>query len=158
MKQSLLGSIMVALVAISVVLTSAGPVRGQEDPQPSREPAVFKAQLLQASQLAKRSIQEIQGLPIDDSIPVDPAVRTRARQTYVLLRAARWGMELAKQRETTYRDPMLDLAYKRVDQAFNLARYPVDYTSVPRSEYVNTSVQDLGRAVKLINQALAILP
>jgi hypothetical protein len=158
MKQSLLSSIIVALVVIPVFMISARPASGQEDPQPSREPAVFKAQLLQASQLARRSIQEIQGLPIDDSIPVDPAVRYRARQTYVLLRAARWGMELAKQRETTYKDPMLDLAYKRVEQAFNLARYPVDNTGAGRSEYVSRSVQDLNSAVRLINQALAILP
>jgi len=42
-------------------------------------------------------------------------------------------MELAKQREIT-KDPLLDLAYKRVDQAFNPARTPADSTGLPRSD------------------------
>jgi hypothetical protein len=53
---------------------------------------------------------------------------------------------------------MLDLACKRVDQAFNLARYPVDFTGVPRSEYISNSVQNLNQAIRLINQTLVILP
>ena len=147
-----------ALVAFLVLLPSAEPALAQEDPQPRRDPAVFKEQLRQASVLGRRSIREIQALPVDDSVPVDPQVRHRARQVYVLLRAGRWGMELAMQRETTYHDPMLRLAHKRVDQAWNLARTPVDGTSMPRAEYVSVSVRDLTRAVQLIDQALVIIP
>ena len=141
-----------------VLVSSVTAPQGQEDPQPSREPAVFKAQLRQASLLGRRTIREIQALPVDDSVPVDPQVRYNARQVYVLLRAGRWGMELAMQRETNFHDPMLKLAHKRVDQAWNLARTPVDNTALPRAEYVSTSVRDLTSALRLIDQALMIIP
>jgi len=146
-----------ALVGLAFLLAWVRPVLA-DDPVPSRDPAVFKLQLRQASLLCKRMAQEIQSLPSDDPAPVDPALKGRAHQAYALLRAARWGMELAKQREESYQDPMLDLAYKRVDQAFNLARYPVDSTGAPRSEYISNSVQNLNQAIRLINQALVILP
>jgi hypothetical protein len=157
MKRVRFGSIIVALVSFSVLLTSGESVHGQEDPQPSREPAVFKAQLLQFLQLGRRTVREIQALPVDDSIPVDPRVHHNAREAYVLIRAARWGMELAIQRQT-YQDPILGLAHKRVDVAWNLARFPVDNTGLPRAEYINRSVQDVSRAIRLVNQALAMLP
>jgi hypothetical protein len=147
-----------SLAGFLVLLPAAVSIQAQEDPQPSRDPVVFKAQLRQASVLGRRSIREIQALSIDDSVPVDPQVRHNARQVYVLLRAGRWGMELAMQRETTYHDPMLRLAHKRVDQAWNLARTAVDGTSLPRAEYVSVSVRDLTRAVQLIDQALVIIP
>jgi len=141
-----------------LVLAWAALASAQEDPEPSRDPAVFKAQLRQAAQLCKRTMQDIQALSPDDTGPVDPRLRSRARQTYVTLRAAWWGMGLAKQRETSYKDPMLDLAYKRIDQALPLARFPVDYTDLVRSEYISRSVQGLSTAIKLINQALVIRP
>ena len=141
-----------------LLLVSVGSVGSQDDdPQGSREPAVIKAQLLQFLQLSRRSLREIQALPVDDSIPVDPLVRHHARQNYVLIRAAMHGLGLAIQRQT-YQDPMLSLANKRVEAAFNLARFPVDNTGLERSEYISRSVQDLTRAIQLVNQALAILP
>ena len=140
-----------------LLLVSVGPVGGQEDPQPSRDPVVFKAQLLEFTQVSRRLMREIQALPVDDSIPVDPVVHHHARQVYILIRAADWGMGLAIQRQT-YQDPLLSLAYKRVEGALNLARFPLDYAGVPRSEYIGRSVQNLTRAIQLVNQALAILP
>ncbi len=145
------------LVGLAALLAWARPALA-DDPTPSRDPAVFKAQLRQASMLCKKMAQEIQGLPSDDSAPVDPALKGHAHQTYVMIRAARWGMELARQRLEPSKDPMLELAYKRVDQAANLTRYAVDYTGVARAEYISTSVQNLNQAVRLINQALLILP
>jgi len=72
-------------------------------------------------------------------------------------------MGLAKQRETSYKDPMLDLAFKRIDQALPLVRYPVDYwadgqTNTVKAAYISQSVQGLSNALKLIHQALVILP
>jgi hypothetical protein len=58
----------------------------------------------------------------------------------------------------TYQDPMLSLAFKRVEAAWNLARFPVDMTGLPLAEYIGRSVQDLTRAIQLVNQALVILP
>jgi len=151
-------AMMLGVLFIAWLLSvSVGPVGSQEDPQPSREPAVFKAQLLQFTQLSRRTLREIQSLPVDDSVPVDPLVRHHAHQNYVMIRAALHGMELAIQRQT-YQDPTLSLASKRVEAAWNLARFPVDNTGLARSEYISRSVQDLTRAVQLVNQALAILP
>jgi hypothetical protein len=148
----------IALGCLAALLTLAHPVHGLEEPQPSRNPAIVKDQLRQAAALCKRTIREVQALPADDSSPVDPQVHKRARETYILLRAGWWGLSLAQQRETSYKDPMLDLAYKRIDEALPLARFPVDNTNLPRSEYIDKSVQHLSRAIRLINQAVVILP
>src|SRR5438552_11205421 len=99
----------IALGCLAALLTLAHPVHGLEDPQPSRNPAIVKDQLRQAAALCKRTIREVQALPADDSSPVDPQVHKRARETYILLRAGWWGLSLAQQRETSYKDPMLDL-------------------------------------------------
>jgi hypothetical protein len=156
MRQSPIFSIVVALVGLSVLLMSVESVQGQ-DPEASRDPAVFKAQLRQAVVLGRKTLRDIQALPVDDSVPVDPKVHHNARQTYVLIRAARWGMELASQR-ATYKDPVFDLAYKRVEQAWHLSRTPVDYTGVGRAEYIGISTRDLSRAIRLVDQALVMLP
>ena len=158
MKRLAIATMLGVLFITWPLLVSVGPVGSQEDdPQPSRQPAVIKAQLLQFTQLSRRTMREIQALPVDDSIPVDPVVRHHAHQNYVLIRAAWYGLGLAIQRQT-YQDVTLALAHKRVEAAFNLARFPVDNTSGARSEYISRSVQDLTRAVQLVNQALAILP
>jgi|SRR6266568_3224354 len=157
MRRSILGPIVVALVGLSVLLTSGEPARGQEDPQPSRDPNVFKAQLRQFTVLGRKTLRDIQALPVDDSIPVDPQVHHNARQAYILIRAAQWGMGLAISRQT-YEDPILGLARKRAEMAWNLARFPVDNTGLPRAEYISRSVQDLSRALKLVDQALVMLP
>jgi len=147
----------ILVVSLLIVLAAVHSAPAQEDPQPSKDPAVFKAQLLQFTQLTRKNLADIQALPPDDSSPVDPRVRQNARHAYVLVRAARWGMDVAMQTQT-YKDPMLVLAHKRVEEAWNLARYPVDYTSAPRAEYISQSVQNLTRSLRLVQQALVILP
>jgi len=142
MRRLLLGLIIVAFVGFISLLTTAESVLGQDEPQPSKDPAVFKAQLLQFTLLTRKNLRDIQALPVDDSIPVDPQVRHNARQAYMLVRAAQWGMGVAIQQQT-YQDPVLRIAQKRVEAAWHLARFPVDYTNVPRSEYISQSVQDL---------------
>ena len=159
MERSSLRSTVIALVGFSMLLASVVSVHGQEDPQPSRDPNVYKAQLRQFSVLGRRTVHEIQALPVDDSIPVDPRVHQNARQAYVLIRAARWGMELQMQRqEGGFQDPLLKIAHKKVEEAWHLARFPVDYTGLQRSEYISRSVQDVSRALRLVDQALVMLP
>lgn len=157
MKRLLFGSIIVALVGLFALLTRAEPVHGQQDPQPNREPAVFKDQLQQFTLLTRKNLRDIQALPVNDSNPVDPTVRHNARQAYMLVRAAHWGMGLAIERQT-YPDPTLRLAQKRVEVAWHLARFPVDNTALPRAEYISRSVQDLSRSLRLVQQALVMLP
>jgi len=152
-----LGSVIVAFVGLVGLLTATEPVHAQGGPALSKDPAVFKAHLVQFIQLTRRNLRDIQALPDDDSIPVDRELRNRVSQAYGLVRAARWGIELA-QNAKTYKDPMLDLAYNRIDQAMVFARYPVDNTYVPRAEYVSQSEQNLSRALRLVQQTLVILP
>jgi len=149
-------SLAVTLSLLSLVVVTI-PVQAQDDTQPSKEPAVFKSQLLQFSQLTKKNLREIQALSPDDSTPIDPALRGSTQRAYALIRAAQWGMGVAIQQQT-YKDPMLVLAQKRAEQAWNLARYPVDYTNVPRSEYISQSAEKLTQALRLVQQALVILP
>jgi len=149
-------SLAVTLSLLSLVVVTI-PVHAQDDTQPSKEPAVFKSQLLQFSQLTKKNLREIQALSPDDSTPIDPALRGSTQRAYQLIRAAQWGMGVAIQTQT-YKDPMLVLAQKRAEQAWNLARYPVDFTNVPRAEYISQSAEKLTQALRLVQQALVILP
>jgi len=146
-----------ALLGVAVLcLTWAEPARSQ-DPVPSRDPAIYKSQLREAAALGRKTLKAIEALPMDGAIPIDPKVLNDARSTYVLIRAARHGMELQRE-HTTYQDPILDLAFKRVDQAWDLARVPVDYRDLPRHQYIPRATGDLSRALRLIDQALVILP
>jgi hypothetical protein len=150
-------AMMLVLFITCLLLVSVSLVGGQLDPQPSRDPVVFKAQLAEFILEGRRLMREIQALPVDDSVPVDPRVHHHAHQVYVLIRVGLHGMELAIQRQT-YQDPVFNLAYKKVEAAWNLSRFPVDNTGLPRSEYIGRSVRDLTRAIQLVNQALIILP
>jgi hypothetical protein len=146
----------ITLVGFLVMLTT--PVQAQDDgTQPSKDPAVFKSQLLQFTQLTRKNLREIQALSPDDPAPIDPALKSSAHRAYAFIRAAQWGMSVAIQQQT-YKDPALVLAQKRAEQAWNLARYPVDNTNMPRPEYINQSVQSLTQALRLVQQALVILP
>ena len=53
-------------IGLAAILAWARPMFA-DDPEPSRDPAVVKAQLRQASLLCKRMAQEIQALPPDDT-------------------------------------------------------------------------------------------
>src|SRR5262252_2489052 len=111
---SSLASIILALVA-GLLLTPLGREDAQDTPQASSNPAIFKSQLLQFTQMTRKNILDIQALPVDDdSIPVEPRVRDSACRAYILIRAAWWGTDLAIQKQSTsYQDPMLALANKR---------------------------------------------
>ena len=148
---------MVGLLTLLLLATSAHAQGTTEEIQPSKDPAVFKAQLFQFTQLTRKNLREIQALSPDDTTPIDPALRGSAHRAYQLIRAAQWGMGVAIQQQT-YKDPTLVLAQKRAEQAWYLARYPVDYTNVPRGEYISQSVQNLTQALRLVQQCLVILP
>src|SRR5215470_6893546 len=84
----------IALVGVFGLLMATSTVHAQDD-MASKEPAVFKAQLLQFTQLTRRNIRDIQALPPDDSAPVDPAVIQNAHHAYRLIRSAQWNMNTA---------------------------------------------------------------
>jgi hypothetical protein len=157
MRRFLSMSLIVAFVGLSALLARAELVHGQDDTEPSKNPAVYKDQLLKFTLLTKKNLRDIQALPNDDSVPVDPQLRHNAHRAYQLIRAAQWGMGVAIQVQS-YPDPILRLAQKRAEEAWQLARYPVDFTGVSRAEYISTSVQNLTRSLRLAQQALVMLP
>ena len=149
--------VLAMLLGVAVLfLIWAGPVHSQ-DPTPSPNPAIYKLQLRQAVALGRKTLKAIQALPNDDTVPIDPVVLNDARSTYVLVRAARHGMELQREK-SKYLDPMFDLAFKRIDQAWDLSRVPIDYRGLPRDQYIPRATGDLSQALRLIDQALVILP
>ena len=159
MKRFSLGPFIVALVGLAVLLATAKPVhaQGEPDPEPSSNPLVFKEQLLQFTMLTRRNLRDIQALSGDDSIPIDPQLLSNLHRAYVLIRAAQFGISMKVHNASTP-DPTLVVAKKRAEDAWNLARYPVDYARQPRGEYIPKSVENLTAALRLSRQALVILP
>jgi len=122
-------------------------------------PAAIRAQLRMAADLGRTALRGLQSTPTDDSVPLDEGVVQAARDTYVLIRAAREGMQLKLERQKIP-DPVLELTFKRLTDAWNLSRTPVDKLSwsFSRQDYITMSVRDLSRALQLVDQALILLP
>jgi hypothetical protein len=154
-----------AAVAVALGLMWTPSAMAQKTTLPSSlntsnpQSAFIKNQLRVAVDLGRKALAGFEASPGDDSMPIDEVTLQSARDTYVLIRAARHGMELAKA-NSRFPDPVLDLAFKRVDEAWNLARYPVDRASwgMNRQQYLQESIQNLSRAVRLLDQTLVIMP
>lgn len=156
------------LVTLGLLLGLAGSVRAQGVPASmlvsSQDTAVIKSQLRLAVTLGRDVLARLLAAPTDESAPIDPALLRRAGDTYALIRAARHGFELEKEwndgKKGILPDPIKDLAFRRVDNAWNLSRTTVDFASsaMPRAEYLQRSADDMSRALQQLNQALAILP
>jgi len=157
-----------ALVALSLLgFTRSAGAQGVPDSmfKSSKDTAVIKSQLKLAVALGGEVLAGLRASPVDDSVPLDPALVKKARETYALVRAGRHGFELEWEwnegKKNILPDPIKELAFKRVDRAWNLSRTPVDLVSslgVSRAEYLQRSTEDLSQAIQLINQALVILP
>ena len=158
-----------ALASLLALLGFAGPARAQGVPESmlrsSRDTAVIKGQLRLAVTLGSEVLAGLQAAPLDDSVPLDPALIKKARETYALVRAGRHGFELENEwndgKKGIIRDPIKELAFKRVDVAWNLSRTPIESLTsagVSRADYLQHATEDLAKAIQLINQALVILP
>lgn len=162
--KALRGSWLVA-VAVTFGILAPPPADAQKTTLPpemmkaSPDLSVAKRQLHMADDLGRRVLQNYRAALANDGIPIDESLVQPARNTYALIRSARESMEQTKQ-YMKYPDPVFDLAYKRVTDAWNISRTPVEkYTwSLERSRYLSISVQDLDRALRLVEQALVILP
>jgi len=123
---------------------------------PSRESSVIRNQLTMARKLEQQALHGIMAIPADNSTPVDATSLQAARDAYVLIRAARHG--LGWQREAKkFPDPILDMVFKRVEDAWNLSRTPVDRTGYEPVAYAQVSLRDMTQAIRLLDQALALL-
>ena len=158
----------VALAMLLVLLGFAVPARAQVPDsmlRGNRDTTVIKAQLRLGLKLGGEVLTGLRETTTDDSVPVDPILVKKAKETYAVVRAARTGFVLEHEwnegRQGVLPDPIKELAFKRVDAAWNLSRTPVDLLSnagVSRTEYLERATTDLSRAIQLVNQALAILP
>jgi len=154
-----------ATLAVLLGLGSLSPALAQKTTLPpaayalSNRSSVYTQQLRMASELGRRALAELGRAPTDEGVPLDESFVQPARDTYVLIRAARAGMGLAREAQK-YPDPLLEMAFKRVDNAWNLSRTAVDqYTwGISRQQYLEVSIRDLTAAMRLIDQALMMLP
>ena len=152
-------------LVMTIWLGSAGPASAQKVTLPagviaaSSNRAVYTGQLRMAAEIGRRALASLEAAPTDDSAPLDESVVQPARDTYALIRAARHGMELAREFQKI-QDPLLDLAFRRVDDAWNLSRTPVDKFSwgMTHQQYIDMSVRDLRKALRLVDQILILLP
>jgi hypothetical protein len=119
---------------------------------PSGQNSVIRNQLTLAKKLEQQAIEGFMAAPGDNSVPVDPVSLQAARDAYILIRAARHGMGWQKEAKK-YPDPVFDLIYKRVEEAWNLSRTPADH-----SDQRERAVQDGTQAIRLLNQVLAMMP
>ncbi len=118
---------------------------------PSRENVAIRNQLTLARKLEHQALQGFMARPADNSIPIDAGALQAARNAYVLIRAARHGMGWQKEAKKSS-DPVLDLVFKRVDDAWNLSRMPVDHSYDPRT------IPAMTDAIRLLDQALTMMP
>ena len=165
MKRSrILASILLALVALTV---GAMPACAQKSTlpetvtRPTRQSSGIVSQLQLAILEEKRALAgyEVAG-PADDI--TDP--HQAASNAYVLIRAAREGMfqmiGMKKLHNPYFQDPMLDLAFKKVTDAWNRSRGPVDRLSnaVKRDEYLETSRRQMSEVIAMLEELLLIFP
>jgi hypothetical protein len=124
-----------------------------------KEQGWWTGQLRMARQIGEKALVGLQNAPVDDSVPIDEGVLQAARDTYVLIRAARHGIEIFKG-EQKFPDPVIDLTQQRVTEAWNLARTPVDKITynLSRQEYLTVAIRDLGNSLRLLDQVLILLP
>jgi hypothetical protein len=126
----------------------------------SPDKRVIASQLRLAAQTGRRALAGLEGAPRDSSLPIDENVIRTARETYGLIRGARVGLQMFIGNQK-FPDPVDQLSFKKLDEAWNLSRYPLDTLSsagIPREQYLSESVQRLGRALQLVDQVLILLP
>lgn len=155
----------VVAAALALSLPWAAPALAQKTTLPPSlntskpQSAFIKNQLTIAADLGRKTLAGLEALPADDSIRIDEGVLQNARDTCVLIRAARRGIELSKE-TSRFPDPVMDMAFKRVDRAWNLARTPVDRSAdgVSCQRYLEESIRSLSEALRLLDQALVLMP
>ena len=119
---------------------------------PSGENSVIRKQLVLAKKLEQQALQGFMALPADNSVPIDPESHQAARDAYILIRSARHGMGWQRDAKK-FPDPVFDMIHKRLNDAWNLSRTPVDH-----SDDSARAVRDATQAVRLLDQVLAMIP
>ena len=153
------------VVLALVLMAAAAPAHAQKTTVPGsttvvkREQKWWTGQLRLAREFGRKALIGFQNAPTDDGTPIDEAVHQAARDAYVLIRAARYGIEGAIN-DDKFHDPMLEITARKINEAWQLCRSPVDKasSSMARQEYLALAVRDLGQSMRLLDQVLIILP
>lgn len=124
--------------------------------RPNPSPAIISDQIRLAVKLGNRALAGLQTGP--DRPELEAPVQT-ARDCYVLIRAARTGLEARKARRSVT-DPLLDLTIEQTTLAWNLARTPVDrfVDGITVEEYRRVAVRDLSQAIEILEEVLMLMP
>jgi len=155
-----------AVAILILALGGVAPVEAQKTTldgntlAASKNPAVIKNQLTLAARFGRKTLARLEATSPDAPMPPEDSVLQPARDTYVLIRAALASLQHARESQRVP-DPIIELAYKKVFDAWNLSRHPVDWASSAgssRREYLTLSVRDLRQALRLVDQALVLLP
>lgn len=160
-----LGRTLVLTVCASALAFGGAPQAGAQTTLPesafavSPQPAVIKQQMRMAAQFGRSVLAGLQAASPDDAVPIDDRVQREAQDTYGLIRSARTGMTLQKSAQK-FPDPFFDLIYKRVTQAWDLSRVPVDQLSWgnTRQEYLARAIPALTEALRVLDQVLVMMP
>jgi hypothetical protein len=129
------------------------PMKGQADPQVQKA----LSQLHTAIREEKRALEIYQTLGPTDDITEGHKAATNA---YVAIRAARTNMGEIRARKK-YSDPVMDLAYDKVTQAWNRSRGPVDHVAPPgsgRMPYIQTAMRQMNEVIVWLEQILLMWP
>jgi hypothetical protein len=150
-RQVLLGAVVVLAFRPPAQAVAQADISGV-----SQNPKVIGMQLRRAIGLGQQSLKALSQLRPEDSL--EP-VRGTMSNVYVLIRAAREGMELNLQGKKA-RDPVDELVFKRVTAAWNLTRGPLDdmYSAMSRQEYIDRSIRSMTAAVDTLRQIEPLLP
>lgn len=154
--------VMAVVAAVAVVALAAHGAEAQSTTLPPKghaDPLVQKAviQLQTAIREEKRALEIYQTLGPTDDITEGHKAATNA---YVAIRAARTNMGEIRSKKK-YADPVLDLAYDKVTQAWNRSRGPVDHVAPPgngRMPYINTAMRQMNEVIVWLEQILLMWP
>jgi hypothetical protein len=123
----------------------------------SSEPTVIVSQLQTALAEEKRALAIYQAAaPTDDLSEGHQA----ALNAYVAIRSARSGMSTLRGKKK-FVDPVLDLAYQKVDRAWNRSRAPVDHMPPPgnlRPGYLVNAARQMNDVIGWLEQVLLMWP
>lgn len=154
---------------LASALAWLGPVAAQPTKlpesmtKPSLDTPTIVRQLHMAKRFGKTSLELLEAMPSDNMIVSAESLDVRAvratRDTYIMIRAAKEGLDYQKDRQKLL-DPVFELTYKKVFEAWTLARTAPGNlsSSMPRSQYLPPAIRDTKRALQLIDQALVLLP
>lgn len=155
---------LLALFALVLLAVTATPAEAQKTTLAPNVLAVkrdqkwWTGQLRVARELGQKALVGFRNAPTDEGSPIDEAVQA-ARDYYVMIRAARYGIE-GSVSDDKWKDPMLELTSRKVDEAWRLSGMAVDKASsgMPRQEYLELAVRALSQSVRLLDMVLVTLP